>query len=150
VKTGKNTIVVGLAACLALFTIGGCSDEQLRQADRVFADVNNAGRLTRTVAESPEASLIPPPIRLALELLGLSGAAAFGIWQKIRASKILERKQDLSVTLKAIVDAIETTDARGQDAVKPRIEDLMKERGIYDLANTIVDAYKVPQNPDVA
>jgi hypothetical protein len=133
-------IVVSLAALFAFSPVllQSCSPEQLQQADRVFADVNNAGQIAGHVASSPEGAMIPEPFRSALALLGFGGAAAFGIWQKIRASKILERSTDVTTALKAIVDAIDTVPAQAEP-VKVEIKQIMKDREIYSTANAIVD-----------
>ncbi|MCU0916910.1 MAG: hypothetical protein MUC88_20470 [Planctomycetes bacterium] len=144
-----SLILVGMVAALALFTVPSCTDEQLQRADRVFADANAIGRGVAAIPDGPAGVLIPPDVRCILELLGVTGAAALVLWQKIRSSKILERKQDLAVTLKAIVDGIEQSGIRGRDAVKPAIAEVMKDRDIYGRANAIVDQYKAAANRDL-
>ena len=135
-------IILALVTLLALFAVPSCTEQQLAQGDKIGRDVNDGGRLLRTLAESPEAAFIPPQVRVILELLGLGGAAAFGIWQKIRAAKILEKKQDVDVTLKAIVDAIDQAEPKASDPVKTQILATMIERRIHGTADQVVDEHR--------
>jgi hypothetical protein len=142
-RSEVGLILVGLVTLGIGLAVPSCTDEQLRQADRTVKDVNDATRKVKQLAESPEgAALIPPAVRSILELLGFGGAAAFGIWQKIRASKILEKKQGVDVTLKAVVDAIDQAELKAADPIKAKIKQTMRDREIFTTANAIVDEHR--------
>jgi hypothetical protein len=140
----KSIVLGGLVTAALLFgAMGGCSEEHLSKMDKAVADANHAAQIPRAVADSPALSpLIPPEIRIILELLGFAGTAAFGIWQKIRASGILAKSQDKSLTLKAIADAIDALDPKQAQPVKAEIKQVMQDREILSTANAIVDEHR--------
>jgi hypothetical protein len=144
----KRSQIALILVCLGALVVGiaaspSCSPAQLAGADKAVKDVNDAAQKAKQLAESPEAAaLIPSPVRSILELLGFAGAAACGIWQKIRASKILERKQDVDVALGAVVDAIDQLDLKAGDPIKAKIKQTMRDREIFTRANAIVDEHR--------
>lgn len=136
-------ILVGLVAGLALFAAGpSCSPDQLQRADRIIADVNTAGRGVAAIPDGPAGALIPPEVRLIMELLGVGAAVAFGLWQRVRASGLLETKQGLDVTLRAIVDAIDQAEPTAADPVKTQILANMLQRRIHGTADRLVDEHR--------
>jgi len=74
-------MIAAVCCCLA----GGCTESQLEQGDAIVRDVNNIGQAIDQVASGPAGALIPPQVRQIMQLLGIGAAAAYGIWQKIRA-----------------------------------------------------------------
>jgi hypothetical protein len=133
-------LCVVLAAML-FGTAGGCNEEQLRRIDRVVADVNTAGQEVAAIPDGPAGALIPAEVRIIMELLGIGAAAAFGIWQQIRASRVLERNTDLSVALRAVADGIDQAGESGQNA-KAQIMAVMMQRRVYDTADVVVDEHR--------
>ncbi len=104
-KTHSSFLLLPLTVLLLAAT--GCSEQQLRTADAIFADANQVGQAAVQVVHGPAAPLIPGPIQDGVELGGLGVALAYGIWQRIRASRLLERKQSVTGTLSSLVKAIE-------------------------------------------
>jgi hypothetical protein len=138
----KFCIVFALVAIFAVFTPGGCSEEQLQQADRTAADVNALGTLVRDVATSPAGGAIPQPVRLIMELLGVGIVAAYGIWQKMRAAQAAGRSADLSTTLRAIADGVDGAPKQAGTQVKAQIKAVMDNRQVRDLADPIVNEHR--------
>lgn len=139
----KSVIVWAVVSTALLFGVwAGCTAEQLGIADRIVADANQAAQGAAQIAEGPAGGLIPVEVRAILELLGIGGALAVAIWQKVRASGVLEKNADLSVTLKAIVDAVEKLEPQAGGLAKAQIKQVMQAREIYATANPIVDSLK--------
>lgn len=136
------TALVGLVTILALFAGPSCTEKQLAKGDRIVQDANRLAGLPRAIAQSPAGAMIPSPIREILELLGLVGAAAVAVWQKIRASGILAQKNVQSVAFAAVVDAIDQADPAVGEAIKAKVTDVMKAREITSVADPIVDAHR--------
>ncbi len=138
-KTHSKFLLLPLT--LLLLAAPGCSQEQLRKADGLFDKGKQAGQGLQDAAHGPASPLIPAPVQDGMELAGLGLLAAYGIWQRIRASNLLERKDDLTVTLKAVVDGIDTVPKQAEP-IKAEIKQIMKDREIYSRANAIVDSLK--------
>lgn len=138
-KVGFLCVVL---AAMLFGVIGGCNEEQLLRVDKIVADVNTAGQGVAAIPDGPAGALIPVDVRFIMELLGIGAAAAYGIWQKIRASGVLAEKQDLSVTLKAVVDAIDTTGGEPAENVKANVLAIATQRHIYDIADTVIDDHR--------
>jgi hypothetical protein len=120
----------------------GCEVEELQRVDRIVADVNDVFAGAAEVTDGPARRLIPEPWRTAIGLLGFVGAAAVAVWEKIRASRVLEKNADLTLTTRAIVQGIEAAELHAKDSVKPAIADRMKQLRIYDTADPIVENLK--------
>jgi hypothetical protein len=120
----------------------GCNIEQLEKVDRIVADANTIGGGIAAIPDGPAGALIPREVVIIMELLGIGAAAAYGIWQRIRASGILERNADLSVTLKAVVDAIDKTGGQEAENVKANVLALATRRRVYDVADAIIDEHR--------
>ncbi len=148
-STLSTTLSLLLSTLFLLFLAAGCSQEQLASIDHAIADVNQVGQAAAQIATGPAAPLIPDPGRIILGLVTLGATITYGAWQKIRASKLLERKQDLGITLKAIVDAVQEAGDQA-DPVKSQVKMIMQDREIYSKANAIVDEYKRLTPPDLA
>jgi hypothetical protein len=145
IKAMKRRILanmVSLAALLALFAAASCTEKSLQTADKVVKDVNIAGTVTRTIVESPAGGMIPDPFRGILEMLGFFGMAAYGIWQRIRASGILSKSQDKSTALAAVVDAIDQLAPAQAQPVKDQVAQVMSDREITSTANAVVDEHR--------
>jgi len=132
----RITLILGV---LALVTFS-CDEEQLRQADRIVGDVNQVSTGARAVLESPAGKMVPDQARLLIELaLGLVGAGAI-TYQKWRSGIMAK-------TTKAIVKGVEKVDRAGQDnpvnPIKDSIGYEMRQAGIYDAGNKIVDRLKI-------
>lgn len=121
---------------------GGCNEEQLRRIDHAIADVNTATQGIAAIPDGPAGALIPREVTIIMELLGVGAAVAFGVWQKIRASGILERSEDLSVTLKAVVDAIDKTGGQEAENVKANVLAIATTRHVYDTADAVIDEHR--------
>jgi hypothetical protein len=134
-------LLVVLAAML-FGSAGGCNEEQLRRVDRAVADVNTAAQGVAAIPDGPAGALIPREVVMIMELLGLGAAAAFGIWQRIRASGLLERNADLSTTLKVVVDAIDLTGGEPAEAVKANVLETATTRHVYDTADAVIDEHR--------
>ena len=124
-----------LSVALLLGTLGCCSEE----ADQLAADVNNAGQLMRQIGDSPA---VPALARVILELLGLCAAVAVGVYQKVRSSGLQARSSDKSLTLRAVVDAIDALSKAEAQPVKDAIGQTMKARGIASVADQVVDEHR--------
>lgn len=68
---------------------GGCNEEQLLRVDKAVADVNTIGQGVAAIPDGPAGALVSPDVHFIMELLGIGAAAAYGIWQRIRASGVL-------------------------------------------------------------
>ncbi len=136
----SNFVLVGLVAALATFiALPSCTGPQLQRADRIFADVNTAGTIARDVAKAPA---LPSPVRTGAELLGLAALGMFGLWEKIRASKILEKSEEKSVALNAIADGVDQAPPTAAADVKASIKGVMMAREILSTANAVIDAHR--------
>lgn len=128
-----------------LLLAAGCSEEQLSRIDKGLADANelhaDAGQVLDALRDSPAGPLIPPQVYQIMELLGVGLVVAIGIWQKIRASGLLSKNQDLVTTLKAVVDGVEAAGSKATP-VKAKILETMRDREVYSVANPIVDQVK--------
>jgi hypothetical protein len=116
----------------------GCTEEELARIDRGVADANTIGQGIAAIPDGPAGALIPPEVRIIMELLGVGLAAAFGIWQKIRASGLLSKNADLVTTIRAVVDGIDASGSKAEP-VKVAIQNVMQKRHVYDTADAIVD-----------
>lgn len=137
-KVGFFTVVLASV----LFAGSGCSPEQLQQIDRAVADANTIGQGIAAISDGPAGVLIPPEIRAIMVLLGVGAAAAYEIWQRIRLARVLERNQDLDVTLRALGDGIDQASPKAADDVKAQILAVMMQRRIYDKADRVVDEHR--------
>jgi hypothetical protein len=117
---------------------GGCTEEQIAKIDKGVADANTAAQGLAAIPDGPAGALIPPQVRIIMELLGVGLAAAFGIWQKIRASGLLLKNSDLVTTIRAVVDGIDASGSKAEP-VKVAIQNVMRKRHVYDTADEIVD-----------
>ena len=126
--------VLAASACL-LIIAAGCTAEQLAGIDQAVADANQAGQGLAAAAHGPAAALIPPEIRLLMELCGLTAAAAYTVWQQLRGG--LLRK-----TAAAIIAGVESLPAEPQAQVKAAVKVEMKDRKIYQRARALVDKLK--------
>lgn len=128
--------------CLALLAgleMGGCTEQQLAKIDKAVADVNTVAEGVAAIPDGPAGALIPPQVRVILELLGFSGALAIAVWQRVRASGLLAKNADLVTTIRAVVDGIDAS-GPAADPVKASIKTTMEKRRVYDVADATVDA----------
>jgi hypothetical protein len=135
----RNLFWLVVSAAL-LCGAAGCTLEQLERADRAAADANAVGEAITQISTGPAAAIIPPELLQVLLLLGVGLETAVVIWQKIRAAKMLEKNQDLSVTIKAVADAIDQAAPQAAADVKAQVLAVMMQRRIYDRADRVVDA----------
>lgn len=132
--------LVGLVVLsVGLATGPSCTVPQLQRGDRIAADVNAVGTALRDIAGSPA---VPSPMREILEILGIAGVGGYGIWQRLRASKILEKSEQKSLTLTAIADGVDQAPPEAAAKVKTAIQTVMMQREILSTANTIVDEHR--------
>lgn len=137
-KVGCFTVWPVVLASL-LFAGSSCTEDQLKKIDKGLADANTAAQGLAEIPDGPAGALIPPEVRIIMELLGIGLAAAYGIWQKIRASGLLTKNADLVTTIRAVVDGIDASGSKA-DPVKAVIQTTMQKRHVYDTADAIVDA----------
>jgi len=127
--------IVVLAALLFLaWQTVGCSEAQRQAVDKVVADANAAGGAARDLADNP---LIPEPLALGLEAIGLALGGAALAWAKMRPKIKL-----LTETAGCIVQAVEESTGQTQTELKNLVMEKMDRRGIYDRANKLVDSLK--------
>ena len=139
----KKEIALWLVVAAALvLSPGGCTEEQRQQADRILSDANQAGQVLTAVAESPVGALLPIPVRMIMELLGIGALAALNIWQKIRAGQAKGASDKVSRTLRAVADAIDQSKPEIADAVKAQVKQVMDARQIRPMADPIVDEHR--------
>jgi len=133
-----------IAAVCGVLTLSaaGCNEEQLKKGDAITRDANAIGQAISDLADSPAGALIPPGVRAIMELLGLGTAAAVVAWQKIRKDGILNEKQKLTLTTKAIVDGIERLGGNEQVKVKAAVREEMARRNIRDTGRQVVEELK--------
>jgi hypothetical protein len=139
---GKGKRVLFLAMVSAALYAAGCETEDLQQVDRIVYDVNDAFSGAAEIADGTAGRLIPEPWRTALALLGFLGPAAIAIWEKIRASKILEKNAELTLTTRAIVQGVEAADEPHKGEVKGLIGERMRAMRVYDTGDQIVEGLK--------
>lgn len=138
IKHGLIWAVLAVAGCGGLVSTSGCSEENLKTADKIVADVNAVAQTLAEVPDSPAGPMIPAQVRAILELIGVVGAGAALGWQKVRGSQILG-------TLKAVaagVERVEKADANVGATVKARIGEVMEERQIERQGRAIVNQAK--------
>jgi len=137
----KIALWLVVAAALVL-SPGGCTEKQRKQADKVIADGNTAGQVLKEIAESPVGALLPIPVRMIMELLGIGALAALNIWQKVRAGQAKGQTDKVSTTLRAVADAIDQSKPEIADAVKAQVKHVMDARQIRPVADAIVDEHR--------
>jgi hypothetical protein len=138
----KTIVFSGLVAAALLFTPGGCSPEQLTQADKTMTDVNEIGRAVDQFVASPAGNTLPPVIRMIMELLGVGALAAFGIYKQIRLGQVQGKSDQVSLTLRAVADAVDKLTPSVAKAVKGQVREVMDDRQIRSLADPIVDEHR--------
>jgi hypothetical protein len=140
----RYTLVTVLLSSTLLLA-AGCSEQQLASIDRGIQDVNqvhaDASQVLDQLERSPAGPLIPPQTRPIVDLVGMGLLGAIGLWKTIRASGLLKKNQDLTVTLQALVDGVETSGPQAKP-VKANIREIMRDREVYSIANPIVDRAK--------
>jgi hypothetical protein len=140
-KTGCLFLLPTLCCVATLLAAPGCSERQLAEIDRAAQDANTVGQGVTALAHGPAASLIPAQVRQIMELLGIGLAGALAVWKWLLASGLLKKNQNLTVTLKAIVDGIEAIGPHA-DPAKDSIKEIMRDREVYSVANPIIDQLK--------
>ena len=133
----RHFVLFGLL-CVVLLT--GCDQKQIGKADQFFSDANSWGDLLRLIPETPAGVILPPVIRLIMEILGVTAAAALVIWQQIKHK--LTKK-----TLTAVTKGVQQLDDKSRQEVKDLVEaemvELAKESGmLYRKMNAEVDRAK--------
>ena len=131
---------VGAGIGLVILILAGCE-----ALDRAASDANDVAAVGRQVIDSPAGRLLPPDVRLYGSLavsVVMAGAAGYKQWRLAQMSK----------TTKAIVRGIEAAERQpGDEAtvgkvvnpVKVAIAAEMRDFGIYDAGNKIVDRLKI-------
>jgi hypothetical protein len=142
-RTLKLTFFLTSFTLLAAASLG-CRQAHLRQGDRAMAQIGAAGGALREAARDP---LIPEPIGAGLELVGFSLVAGYGIWQRLRATRILERSNAVTEVLAVVVEGVEQGGELAREDVKGNVKALMEQRGIYPWADAIVQGMKQPSPP---
>jgi len=138
----KRFAAVWGATILLSLGLLGCSEQELQRWDGYVADACDVGQTIGALPDSPAGPLIPAEVRLIMEILGLGTAAAYGIWQKIRKDGVLAEKQSLTLTAKAIVNAIEKLPAEPQELVKSNVGAEMARMRIRDAGSAEVEKLK--------
>jgi len=129
-------------ALLCSLLTAGCTEEELAGIDRAVADVNAVAETVAALPESPAGPLIPPNVRVILELIGVGGAAAVVSWQKIRAGLLRTQNQTLQLTGKAIVAGVDRAPPSAATAVKAAISAEMDRLQIRDTGRATVEELK--------
>jgi len=134
-------MIVTMFAISGPFFVGGCTEEQIEQVDRVVTDANDIVAGVKALLESPPARAFLPP---DIQLYGAVGIAVASMvvngWQQVKGS--LMKK-----TTKAIVRGIEVAEKvekpNPTNKIKESIKTEMELAGIFDRGNTLVDQLKV-------
>jgi hypothetical protein len=130
---GITRFLMVLAVCCILT---GCTARQIARADKGLADANIVGTAVTDLVSGPVGALLPPALRMVLELGAALAAAAVLAWQQIRG-KLLRQ------TAAAVVQAIEGLDPGEKMLVKDAVRAEMRDREIYSRANAVIDSLKV-------
>jgi len=138
----KRFAAIWSATILLALAVVGCSEQELQRWDGYVADACDVGQTVGSLPDSPAGPLIPAEVRLIMEILGLGTAAAYGIWQKLRKDGVLAEKRSLTLTAKAIVNAIERLPQGPQAAVKSTIGEEMARMRIRDAGSAEVEKLK--------
>ncbi len=144
------TVVLSAGLLAGLVIVPSCTPEQLAKIDQGVKDANTASEGAAAIATGPAGALIPPQIRLILQLLGFVGPLAVAIWEKIRASRVLEKNADLGTTLAAVVDAIDQADAESAEKVKANVMAIATRRRIFDTADALIDEHRTVKRSPAA
>ena len=129
-------------AIVFVFVVAGCTAEQIASIDQGVADANAIAQTIGGLPGSPAGPLIPAPIRAILELVGIGGAAAYGIWQNAR-KKLLQNANDrLKLTGKAIVAGVDRAPPNTAEEVKALISAEMDRLAIRDAGRATVKELK--------
>lgn len=118
----------------------GCSTGQLSGWDRFFKGSRDAGSAVQSAVESPGGQFLPVPIKVGLEAVGGVGVLAYGIWQKIRASKVLEKHNTAKDALGDVLSFVRALQGDGSDSLRNQLEGLLEQRGV--LTDAAVAAEK--------
>jgi len=134
----RHFVIIGVVC--SLWT-GGCTPEQIGQADQVLADANAVTTGVVEFVQGPAGVIFPPVVRTIAEILGIALAAALALWQQIKHK--LTKK-----SLTAVVKGVERLDDETKVTVKDEIRKLMDSQAAasktvtYARLNAEVDRAK--------
>lgn len=135
-----KSMLFSLCVLCALCGFIGCTEQQLSQADRTAADVNNLIAAGQGLLATPAAAALPPDWRLYGSMALAAGSIAVGAYKQWRLTLMTK-------TTKAIVKGIEKSEdqvkTNPSNPVKEAIRKEMRAAGIYDRANQLVDQLKI-------
>jgi len=136
------TVSVWLALIFGIASVAGCNEQQMAQADRAVADVNDIAAGVKAFLESPAGAAIPLDWRLYGSLGVLATSVIANGWQQFRNGTMKK-------TTKAIVKGIEHVERQSNPkpketaVVKQAIAAEMRTAGIFDRGNQLVDRLKM-------
>ena len=111
----RNFVMI-VAVC---FLLAGCNEQQIEDVDEFLADANSVGSGITEFVRGPAGAIFPPIVRTMAEVLGLSLAAALGLWQKV--------KHNLTKgALKAVTKGVDNLKDSDAATVKKEIAEQMK------------------------
>ncbi len=140
----RNFVAIWFSvALLALVTLsGGCTAAQRRSLDDAARDAVDSGKAVKQTMRTPAGEIVPEPVRSSI-LLGATLVEALGLaWLKTRKGQTQKQLNEHRKTLRSVVRAIEKAGDVQTADVKPLIRAEMKDAGIYDVGNKIVDELK--------
>lgn len=125
---------------LTLVILAGC-ETFWQTGDEIVRDVNDIAGGARVLLESPAGLMIPPSIRLYVEIGLMLASGLVLTWQELR-------NRTMKKTTRAIVRGIETTDnpEKAISEVRANIAEAMRREGgdrFYAKATRIVDKLKI-------
>jgi len=132
-----SSIVLLVVLCLLAF---GCTEQQLRQADRTAGDVNNLITGAQAILATPAAAALPPDWRLYGTLVLAAGSIVVGAYKQMRLTLMTKTTKAIVKGIEKSADQVQTNPA---NPVKEAIGKEMRAAGIYDQANQLVDQLKI-------
>jgi hypothetical protein len=127
-------------AVFCLLSVAGCTEEQLGQADRTAADVNNLITAGQAILATPAAAALPPDWRLYGSMAVAAGSIVLGAYKQWRLTLMTKTTKAIVRGIEKSADQVQTNPA---NPVKEAIGKEMRAAGIYDQANQLVDQLKI-------
>ncbi len=112
----KRAFVIFGLLCASL--LSGCTEEQIDQGEQILTDANSVAEGLSDFADGPAGVLLPPGFRAAVELVGISAAAALGVWQK-------HKHRLTKDALRAVAAGVENVKASDSMIVKSEVHQAM-------------------------
>jgi hypothetical protein len=70
-----------------------------------------------------------------MEAVGALGLVAYGLWQRIRAAKLLEKHNSATDALGDVLGFAKSLEGNGGEGIRLEVERLLRERGVIAEAS---------------